>query len=226
MFDALAEIDESVPGILVVGNKVHIGKNAKISESRVNALIQHEVGTHLVTYYNGRQQPFKQLYSGLAGYEELQEGLALLAEFLSGELTPARLRTVAARVIAARWLADGKNFVETFDGLINKYSFDKGHAFRITFRTYRAGGSIKDIIYLRGLQKVLEFIKKGGDLDLLFIGKFGFDHIPVIKELVSRKILSTSVLRPRFLSTAGVKEKLERIQKGIEVYNLPEGGLK
>ena len=225
MFDALAEINETIPGILVVGKTVYIGKNAKISESRINALIQHEVGTHLVTYYNGREQPFKQLYSGLAGYEELQEGLALFAEFLSGELTHSRLRTVAARVIASRSLTDGNNFVETFYDLVNKYSFDKGQAFRITFRTYRAGGSIKDIIYLRGLQQVLEFIKNGGDLDLLFIGKFGFNHVPVIKELVSRKILSSSVIRPRFLSIPGVKEKLESIQRGIEIYNLPEEGL-
>ena len=37
----------------------------------------------------------------MAGYEELQEGLAVLAEYFAGEFTPSRLRTVAARVIAA-----------------------------------------------------------------------------------------------------------------------------
>ncbi len=37
---------------------------------------------------------------GLAGYEETQEGLAVLAEFLVGGLSPHRLRQLAVRVVA------------------------------------------------------------------------------------------------------------------------------
>ena len=221
-FNATAEINESIPGILVLRGNVLIGKNARVSESRINALIQHEVGTHLVTYFNGQVQPFKQLYSGLAGYEELQEGLAILAEYFSGEFTASRLRTIAARVIAARCLTDGKNFVKTFHTLVDKFQFDNNHAYRITFRVYRSGGSIKDIIYLRGFQKILEYIKEGGSLDPLFVGKFGFEHIPIIKELISRKIVSPSALQPRFLSLPGVEEKLAGIREGAVIYELTE----
>jgi uncharacterized protein (TIGR02421 family) len=225
-FNATAEVDQNLPGILVSRGNVYIGKNAKVSIKRVNALIQHEVGTHLVTYFNGRAQPFKQLYSGLAGYEELQEGLAILAEYFSGEFTATRLKTVAARVIAARCLTDGKNFVETFHTLVDKFQIDISHAYRITFRTYRSGGSIKDIIYLRGLQKIMEYIKEGGSLDPLFVGKFGFEHIPIIKELLARKIVRPSVLQPRFLSMPGVSEKLEKIRNGATIHELIERKLK
>ena len=38
--------------------------------------------------------------SGLAGHEETQEGLAVLAEYLVGGLTASRLRQLAARVVA------------------------------------------------------------------------------------------------------------------------------
>lgn len=221
-FNATAEINESIPGIMVVRENLLIGNSAKISASRSNALIQHEVGTHLVTYFNGRAQPLKQLYSGLAGYEELQEGLAVLAEYLSGEFTPSRLRTLAARVMAAISLTDGKSFVETFHALVDKFKFDTYHAFRITFRIYRAGGSIKDIIYLRGLQKIIDYIKNGGYLDPLFVGKFGFSHIPIIKELLSRKIVRSPILKPRFLAMPGVSERLERIKNGITIYQLTE----
>lgn len=61
-----------------------IHRNTRLPASRVEALLQHEVGTHLLRYNNGRAQPFRQLYSGLAGYEALQEGHGVLAEYLSG----------------------------------------------------------------------------------------------------------------------------------------------
>ena len=38
----------------------------------------------MLTYFNGKLQPFHQLQCGFAGYDELQEGLAVLAEFFSG----------------------------------------------------------------------------------------------------------------------------------------------
>ncbi|NIQ16470.1 MAG: DUF1704 domain-containing protein, partial [Candidatus Dadabacteria bacterium] len=67
---------------------------------RVEALLQHEIGTHALTYFNGLSQPFKQLCIGLSGYEELQEGLAVLAEYLVGGLSKPRLRLLAGRVVA------------------------------------------------------------------------------------------------------------------------------
>ena len=57
----------------------------------VGALLQHEVGTHLVTHVNGSAQPIKVLGTGFAGYDETQEGLAVLAEIACGGLTAFRL---------------------------------------------------------------------------------------------------------------------------------------
>ena len=50
------------------------------------ALLAHEVGTHIVTYVNGKAQPFRQLYAGLAGYEAFQEGIAVLAELFEPQI--------------------------------------------------------------------------------------------------------------------------------------------
>ena len=50
---------------MVSNGNLLIGKRLQIPESRVEALIQHEVGTHVLTYVNGRNQPFQQLYCGL-----------------------------------------------------------------------------------------------------------------------------------------------------------------
>ena len=53
------------------------------------ALLQHEIGTHVVTHVNGSRQPLRLLGAGLAGYDETQEGLAVFAEYLVGGLTAA-----------------------------------------------------------------------------------------------------------------------------------------
>ncbi len=131
-----------------------------ISPDRSEALLAHEVGTHLVTYYNGREQPFQQLYSGLAGYEELQEGLAVLSEYLVGGLSRARMRQLAGRVVAVRLLTDGATFVDTFRTLDQDWGFAQPMAYQITMRVFRGGGLTKDAVYLRGLQSILRYVQQ------------------------------------------------------------------
>ena len=45
-----------------------------------------------------------------AGSDELQEGLAVLSEYLVGGLSPPRFRLLAGRVIAAQMLIKGSSF--------------------------------------------------------------------------------------------------------------------
>ncbi len=77
------DLREDISGLMVSNEKLLVSNNLSIAENRVEALIQHEVGTHLLTYCNGKRQNFKLLYTGLAGYDELQEGLAVQAEVVS-----------------------------------------------------------------------------------------------------------------------------------------------
>ena len=205
------EIRKDVSGLMVSHGKLLVGKSIKVPGSRVEALIQHEVGTHLLTYLNGRAQRFKQLYSGLAGYEELQEGLAVLAEYLSGGLSRPRLRLLAARVVAVRRLLDGASFVDTFRELNRAFGFERRTAFMATMRVFRSGGLTKDAIYLKVFLDLIQYLKKDGMLDPLLVGKIGFRHIPVIKELQWRKVIHPPVLRPRYLESPLMQEKLERL---------------
>ncbi|MBU0473052.1 MAG: flavohemoglobin expression-modulating QEGLA motif protein [Bacteroidetes bacterium] len=180
-------IREDISGLMVSHGNLLIGKYLKISETRMEALIQHEVGTHVLTYLNGKAQPFKQLYVGLAGYDELQEGLAVLAEYLVGGFTSPRLRLLAARVIAAHNIVNGASFEEVFHELNRNYGFEQTTSFTITMRTFRSGGLTKDAVYLRGLVKLLEYLKSGGELEPLYMGKISADHVAIIKELNGEK---------------------------------------
>ena len=79
----------------------------------------------------------------MAGYDELQEGIAVLTEYLVGGLTTTRLRLLAGRVIAASNLIDGATFIDTFRELNEKFDFTQRIAYIITARIYRGGGSNK-----------------------------------------------------------------------------------
>jgi uncharacterized protein (TIGR02421 family) len=199
-----------------------VGSKTGIPPSRVEALIQHEIGTHLLTYYNGKAQPFHQLYTGLPGYEELQEGLAVISEYLVGGLSKPRLRILAGRVMAVRFLVEGATFVDTFKKLYIDYGFEQRTAFIITLRVYRGGGLTKDAIYLRGLKNLLDYLKLGGELEPLFVGKISADHVPIIEELQYRKVLKSAPLRPRYLTDPKASERLERLRGGLSLLDLIE----
>ncbi len=214
-FTATAQVREDMySGLMVSRGRLLVGGNARIPRGRVEALLSHEVGTHLVTYYNGRAQPLRQLYVGLAGYDELQEGLAVLAEYLVGGLSRARLRLLAARVIAAHSIVEGASFAEVFRLLDRTYEFDQKTAFTVTMRIFRGGGLVKDAVYLRGLLRVLDYLKKGGKLEPLFVGKIAAVHAPLIEELRWRKVLRPVPLRPRFLENEDSLQRLRELRNG------------
>lgn len=220
-FSASVEIrDDIYAGLMVSNGNLLIGKKTKIPASRVDALVQHEVGTHILTYFNGRAQPFQMLYTGLAGYEEMQEGIAVLSEYLVDGLSLPRLRLLAGRVIAARCLIEGASFIETFRILTETYAFRQRTAFTATMRTYRSGGLTKDAVYLRGLIGLLDYLKKGGAFEPLFVGKIAVEHIPIIQELQWRKVLKPAPLRPRYMENPSIERKFNALRKEVSVLSL------
>ncbi|HLT79991.1 MAG TPA: tyrosine/phenylalanine carboxypeptidase domain-containing protein, partial [Cyclobacteriaceae bacterium] len=213
------EIRKDVVGVLVSRGVLKVSDTFAVQRRRAKALIQHEVGTHVVTYFNGKAQPFKLFQLGVPGYEQLQEGLAVLAEYISGGLTNPRLRTLAARVVAVQHLVAGYSFVETFYMLIDKYRFKPESSFSITMRVYRGGGFTKDAVYLKGLLSLLNYIREGNDIEPLLIGKIREDYLPIVEELVHRKVLRPIPIKPRFLEEDYSKE-IRRVKKGITVFNM------
>lgn len=218
--DALVCVQDDISGLLVSNGNLYIGTDARISAVRAEALIQHEVGTHILTYYNGRAQPLKMLYCGMPRYEELQEGLAVLSEYLVGGLSSSRLRLLAARVITVQAIMRGADFVETFHILHEDHGFSARQAFTITMRVYRGGGLTKDAIYLKGLMRVLKWLEEGNELEPLLIGKIREDYVPLINELLYRRMLRPAPLSPRYLEFPGARSKLEQLKKGSSVLDL------
>ncbi|HEX5033666.1 MAG TPA: flavohemoglobin expression-modulating QEGLA motif protein, partial [bacterium] len=217
-FKAKVEIrDDIASGLMVSRGHLLISRETRVPASRVDALLQHEVGTHLVSYYNGRAQPFRQLYSGLAGYEELQEGLAVLGEYLAGGLSRPRIRLLAGRVLAVKALLDGAQFVDTYRLLNREHGFERRTAFTVALRVHRGGGLTKDAVYLRGINEVVRYLREGGELEQLFVGKIAAAHVPIIRELQWRGVLRPAPLLPRYLQYAEARKRLQQLRQETNV---------
>ena len=217
---ATVEIRPDVVGLLVSRGNLLISDHIRVPESRLTALLQHEIGTHVLTFHNGYSQPFKQLYTGLAGYDCLQEGLAVLSEYLVGGLSRPRLRLLAARVAAVRFLLQGASFVETYRQLEGDYGFAERTAFMLAMRVHRGGGLTKDAVYLRGLCEVLDYVGRGGEPEHLLVGKIATKDVPIVQELMWRGVLRKPPLMPRYLRQPEAKERLMKVHGGMSVMDL------
>jgi uncharacterized protein (TIGR02421 family) len=203
------DVRDDGTGVLFTNGVLLIASTARVPISRVDALLQHEVGTHVVTYVNGMRQPLRLLAAGLAGYEETQEGLAVLAEHLVGGLTAGRLRQLAARVVAVHQMVEGASFAEVHRALVHA-GVQQGPAFSIAVRVFRAGGLTKDAVYLRGLIDIMTHLRAGHDLEVLWVGKMALADAPLVEELRSRQVLVQPTLRPRYLDDPAARSRLRR----------------
>jgi uncharacterized protein (TIGR02421 family) len=222
-FPVHIDVRDDISELMVSFGRLLIPEAATFRADRVEPLLHHEVGTHVVTYHNGTRQPLKLLTIGLPGYDETQEGLAVLAEYLTGGLDPRRLRVLAARVVAVDKMLDGAEFMDIFESLRAEHRIPRKTAWIITIRVVVAGGSVKDAIYLRGITRLLEALAEGISLDTLFVGKLALDHVPLIQDLLDREVLQAPWVRPRWLDVPGAQERLDRLRAGASVMDLYEG---
>ena len=215
--DRRVDIRPDVSGLMVMEGNLLIGADLRLAPARVAPLLHHEVGTHVLTYVNGRAQPLEQLSLGLADYDEFQEGLAVLAEYLAGGLNRLRMRLLAARVIAAHAVEQGSEFVETFRLLTREHGYTEEGAWHIALRVHQSGGFTRDFIYLRGLLGLLRLLQEGVELELLYLGKIAQKHIGIIEELRYRRILREPPLLPRILEEPEAQARLTAVRRGIEL---------
>lgn len=216
-FKCKVHIRDDVNVMMVSHGELYIPADYEMRRIEAKALIQHEVGTHVLTYYNGNTQPLQQLSIGLADYDPLQEGLAVMSEFMVDGLTPNRLRILAGRVIAGKALMEGGDFQEIFRLLKTEHDFEAERAFNITSRIMQGGGFLKDIIYLKGLVLLKDHLKNGGEYEPLLAGKYGIKHVDIINELTERKVLNPARIKPSFLHSEKMYEKLNLIRQGLSL---------
>lgn len=210
------------PGFIASGGDLLFPKDLCLAPHRARALVQHEVGVHIVTYHNGSRQPLRLLMDGLSSYDEIQEAFGALAEYLVGGFSTVRLRTLAARLLAVGMVEDGADFLDVFHRLTKEAGFGDSASFQIAARICVSGGFTRDQIYLRGLMYLIEYLQAGGEVEPLYVGKVGHRELSVIRTLMRRGILSTPALVPRFLEMHEGRERLDSIRAGLGLQDLAQ----
>ena len=182
---------------LVINSKrlLMLKTGARFTPTRLNALLNHEIGVHMVTTMNAQNQPLKFLSLGLPRNTYTQEGLAIMSELLSGALSIGRMKELALRVLAVHYMAKGQDFKTTFIRLRDEHQVNEDKLYYLVTRVYRGGGFTKDFLYLKGFKRVLDMQDRGVKLDNLFLGKTTHTHLTILNELVDRKILNPPTYR-------------------------------
>lgn len=146
--------------------RVRLRAGTQFSEEVVRQLVEHEGFVHAATALNGRRQPeLTALSLSAPRTTATQEGLATLAELVSGAMDLARLRRVALRVVAIDLAIEGADFVEVF-----RFFLEHGQSVvesaQSAARVFRGGDPrgrhvfTKDAVYLRGLLAVHTFLRR------------------------------------------------------------------
>ncbi|WP_417819845.1 flavohemoglobin expression-modulating QEGLA motif protein [Terasakiella sp.] len=188
--------------------RVLVKRGSHMTRKAAQALKHHEVGVHLLTSANARQQPLSLFRLGLPGSTETQEGIAVLAEYLSGNMSLKRLKVLALRVIAVRYLLDGHSFERTYSMLMEEYPEMDDHIFMTVVRVFRGGGFTKDYLYLRGLAKAYFYWQSGKSWEPLLIGKSAFDDSERIQELIERSVIVRPERLPHAFTMKEVKNPI------------------
>lgn len=171
---------------------ISIREDATFSSQRLKGTIAHEIETHVLTFVNGKTQPYKIFQRGLADYLFTEEGLAIYNQNNVQSHPIPKTYWPASSTIGVDKALKG-SFVETVNALIS-LGFNRARAQRVALKTKRGlidtskpGGFTRELVYFKGNKMILAFIEKGGDLRDLYHGKINLNDLYLIKKIPELK---------------------------------------
>lgn len=170
-----------------IQRKLKIKTDARFTLAEINRLVIHEIETHVFRFENGNRQDFLIFAFGFKDYLETEEGLAINNEFRAGCLSEADLNKYALRFLLADKCLNA-SFYEMFKYCLPYKGNDFDEAFNMVLRfkrgledTSMAGGTIKDLVYYRGYERVRNLNDE--TIRALYHGKIGIEHLHILDEM-------------------------------------------
>ncbi|MDH5835077.1 flavohemoglobin expression-modulating QEGLA motif protein [Luteimonas kalidii] len=189
--------------------RIRLRDGAAFSDYDRQQLLHHEALVHSLTALNGRAQPvLPSLALSSPRVTATQEGLAVLAEQITGSIDIERMKRVSLRTEAIAMALAGADFLQVF-GYFRDAGQSDGESFASAQRVFRGvplgGGAAfaKDTVYLRGLVEVHTFFRhalREGRLRQcrwLFAGKMTLEDVRRFEPLFEDATLAP----PRWLPT-------------------------
>ncbi|MGJ4730560.1 flavohemoglobin expression-modulating QEGLA motif protein [Luteimonas sp. SDU101] len=187
--------------------RIRLRTGAAYTDYDRQQLLHHEALVHSLTALNGRAQPrLPSLAMSSPRITATQEGLAVLAEQITGSIDIERMKRISLRTEAIAMAMEGADFLQVF-GYFRSAGQSAEESFSSAQRVFRGvpvgGGAAfaKDTVYLRGLVEVHTFFRhalRDGRLRQcrwLFAGKMTLEDVQRFDPLFEAGVL----LPPRWL---------------------------
>ncbi len=194
--------------------RIRLRTNTGFSEYDRNQLLMHEAFVHTLTGLNGRQQHvLGSMARGSPRTTATQEGLATLAEMMSGSMDIERMKRISLRILAIDKAIDGADFIEVFKFFMEAGQGDT-ESFSSAARIFRgvptAGGAAftKDTVYLHGLLSVHTFFRwclRNRKLSLarqLFAGKMALEDVFTLEPSFAEGAIAAPKFLPPWIQRA------------------------
>ena len=186
----LKTLESSVSDIQVTKrNAILLRKGATFQKNRLEALLVHEIGTHVFRFENGKLQNFRLFERGTANYLHTEGGIAIWNQNQLGVDLGQKFLQPAQQVVAI-YLAKKMSFVDLFHFLHNSYDLEDHIAWKLCVKakrglsdTGKGGAFTKDTLYFFGNRDVEKFIARGGNIAELYVGKIGIEDLKIVQKL-------------------------------------------
>ncbi|KKP41180.1 MAG: alpha-l-glutamate ligase-like protein [Candidatus Peregrinibacteria bacterium GW2011_GWC2_33_13] len=165
-------------------SKIYIKEDIELSEKRLKSLIVHEIETHVLSAENGRMQPYQLFHTGTAGYLTTQEGLAIynVSKIIDNSYRYLLLVECISQGVHSSFSKLAENLLDR--GLTKIQAFDVvAKVKRGVEDTSQPGVFTKDYIYFKGYKEIKNYVKSGGDIKKLYIGKINHADLDLISKI-------------------------------------------
>ncbi len=190
LHDWIVELKQGMVADCAVGEqRLFLRSGATFSDEHLKALFAHEIETHALTAENGRLQPYEIFRRGCANYLDTQEGLAIYNQNLVLPPQHEKRFLHAKSVLAVAYgmdhsFAETRRYLQEELGCTNEKATSKTIDIkRGISRSIEHGAFTKALVYFRGFRAIDQFVRQGGDLRKLYIGKIAIEDLPLIEKI-------------------------------------------
>jgi uncharacterized protein (TIGR02421 family) len=202
------------------GRKVlKLNPHKTYSTQALDIFLVHEGWVHLGTSLNGAaQQEHPWLATWAPRTTFLQEGLAVLTEIITGNMTHERWSKVMLRHLATSMAERGSNIQDVY-AFLRHHDVEELDAFKLSLRVFRGvpldGGMAftKELLYLHGMVQLLYHLQLHQKaLRSLWVGKLSFEEHVMLMEHPN-EIHANLRYFPMGLDDPLVKIRLKKLQE-------------
>lgn len=193
-------------------SRIRLRGRTCFSSADIDQLVAHEAAVHVATARNGLAQPtLTALGLGAPRTTATQEGLATIAELLTGAIDLSRLRRLALRIEAVALGLEGADYLDVFTFFM-AHGQSEDESARSAMRVFRGGdvrGRVvftKDVVYLYGLIAVHTFLRRAivdGRIELvgrLFAGRVTLGDVLALEPCFDDGRIAPAAVMPSWAS--------------------------